>query len=246
MIYLRLAKCFVQLPQLALDYYASIRGFTMRNPLRKLATGFVALVAAAFMTVVANSTFAQQQRRSVSMSPAMERRETDMARERQMRELEELRQSLGKRPVRAANLRYLQAINAQLMQDFERIQVARNKIVRAAANDKAFDYKFISEVTDEIKKRASRLESNLALPEPEENEASRKNQVELNETQIRTSLLTLCNRIESFVKSPLFETPGVIDVHHSTKASSDLKSILELSGSIRKSAERLKKAQPQP
>lgn len=218
----------------------------MRNPLRKLATGVVSLVAAAFITVLATSIVAQPQRRSVSMSPAMERREADMAREREMRQLEELRKSLGKRPARVANLRYLQAVNAQLMQDFERIQVARNEIVRAAVNDKAFDYKFISEVTGEIKKRASRLEGNLALPEPEENEKSRKNQVEFNETQIRAALLTLCNRIESFVKSPLFETPGVIDVHHSAKASSDLNSILELSGSIRKSAERLKKAQPQP
>ena len=179
------------------------------------------------------------------MAPAMERRETDMARERQMRELEELRRSLGKRPVRASNLRYLQAVNAQLMQDFERIQVARNAIVRAATNDKALDYRFISEVTGEIKKRASRLEDNLALPGSEEDEKSRE-KIELNDTQIRASLLTLCNRIESFVKSPVFETAGVIDVHHSAKASADLKSILELSGSIGKSAERLKKGQPQP
>lgn len=217
----------------------------MWNHLRKLATGVVLLVAAAFMTVLPNSIVAPQQRRQVNVSPALERREADIAREREMRQLEELRKSLGKRPVRAANLRYVQAVNAQLMQDFERIQVARNEIVRAAANDKAFDYKFISDVTGEIKKRANRLEDNLALPDPKEDEKSRNN-VELNETQIRTSLLTLCNRIESFVKSPLFETPGVINVDHSAKASGDLKSILELSSSIRKSAERLKKGQPQP
>ena len=40
------------------------------------------------------------------------------------------------------------------------------------------------------------------------------------------ALLMLCKRIESFVKNPLFETPGVLDVQHSTKASSDLESIL--------------------
>ena len=216
----------------------------MGNHLRRLATGVVSVIVAAFMAVVANSIVAQQ-RRPVYVSPAEQRREADMTRERQMRELEELRQSLGKRPVRASNLRYLQAVNAQLMQDFERIQVARNAIVRAAANDKAFDYKFISEVTGEIKKRASRLEDYLALPGSEEDEKIRK-KVELNDAQIRASLLTLCNRIESFVKSPVFETAGVIDVHHSAKASADLKSILELSGSIRKSAERLKKGQPQP
>ena len=47
------------------------------------------------------------------------------------------------------------------------------------------------------------------------------------------ALSILCNRIESLVKSPLFEHSRVIDVQHSTKASGDLKSILELSGSIR-------------
>lgn len=213
----------------------------MRNHLTTLATSVVALIAAAYMTEFVNSTPAQEQGRPVYVPPALERREAEMAREREMRHREELRQSLGKRPVRAANLRYIQAIIAQVKQDFERIQIARNEIVRAASNGKALDYKVISEVTGEIKKRASRLEDHLAIPDPEGDQKSRKNGVELNEEQIRPALVMLCNRIESFVKSPLFETPGVIDVEHSAKASDDLKSILELSGSLRKSAERLNK-----
>jgi hypothetical protein len=96
-------------------------------------------------------------------------------------------------------------------------------------------------VTSEIKKRASRLEDNLALPDPDEDEKIQKNGMELNKDEIRVALLTLCNHIESFVTSPFFETPGVIDVQHSVKASRDLKGILELSGSIKKSATRLKK-----
>lgn len=212
----------------------------MRNSLTELATSVVAFLAAAFMTLLATSTPAQQQNRPVYVPPALERRETEMARERETRQREILRQSLGKRPQRAANLMYVQAVIAQVKQDFERIQVARNEIVRATSIGNALDYKFISERTGEIKKRASRLEGNLALPDPEGAEKSR-NGVELSEMQIRPALLTLCNRIESFVKSPLFETPGVIDVEHSVKASGDLKSILELSGSIRKSAERLTK-----
>ncbi|MDQ3666845.1 MAG: hypothetical protein M3410_09740 [Acidobacteriota bacterium] len=148
---------------------------------------------------------------------------------------------VSERPVRAANLGYVQAVLAQVNQDFERIQFARNEIVRSASAGKALDYKFISEVTGEIKKRASRLEGNLALPDPEGDEKSPKNGGELNEPQMRLALLTLCNRIESFVKSSLFESPGVIDVQHSAKASGDLKSILKLSVSIRKGAERLKR-----
>lgn len=219
----------------------------MRNRPTELATSVVAFLAAALMTLLATPTPAQQQGRPVYVPPALERREAEMAREREIRQREELRRSLGKRPVRAANLRYVQAVIAQVKQDFERIQVARNEIVRAASNGQALDYKFVSEVTGEIKKRASRLEGNLALPDPEADEKSRNNGGELNEVQIQAALLTLCNRIESFVKSPLFETPGVIDVQHSAKASGDLKSILDLSDSLKKSAERLKKGhEPRP
>jgi hypothetical protein len=218
----------------------------MGNRLRKLATSVAAFLAAAFMTLLATSTPAKQQDRPVYVPPALERREAEMARQREMRQREILRESLGKRPVRAANLRYVQAVIAQVKQDFERIQVARNEIVRAASAGNALDYKFISEVTGEIKERASRLEGNLALPDPEGDEKSQKNGGELNEVQIRVALLTLCNRIEGFVTSPLFETPGVIDVQHSAKASRDLQSMLELSGSIRKSAERLNKAAARP
>ena len=213
----------------------------MRNRHKKLATSVVMVIASAYIAELANAASAQQQGQPVYVPPVLERREAEMSRERESRQREELRQSLGRRPVRAANLRYVQAVIVQVKQDFERIQIARNEIVRTIG--KGLDYKFISEVTGEIKKRASRLEGNLALPEAEEDEKRVVTQDELNEAQIRMALQMLCERIESFVKNPLFETPGVLDVQHSTKASSDLESILRLSGTVRKSAERLKKLQ---
>ena len=197
------------------------------------------------MNLWSTSTPAQQPGRPVYVPPVLERRETEMAREREARQREELRRSLGKNRAKAANLRYVQDVIAQVKRDFEQIQVARNEIVRTIAN--GLDYKFVSEVTGEIKKRAGRLEENLALPEPEKNKNHVVNQSELDEAQIRVALLMLCDRIESFVKSPIFETPGVLDVQHSTNASSDLEIILKLSASVRKSAERLKKIQqPRP
>ena len=218
----------------------------MRNRLTELAHSVLAFPAAACVTLSATPTPAQQQSKPVYVPPVLERRESDLARQREMKQSETLRQRLGRRPERLVNPMYVQAIIAQVKQDFERLQVARNGIVRAAASGNSLDYKFISEVAGEIKKRASRLEDNLALPEPERDEKSRNTGIDLDEKEIQTALFTLCNRIESFVKSPLFETPGVIDVQHSTKASDDLKSILELSGSIRKSAERLNKTLARP
>jgi len=210
----------------------------MMNYPTKLAIRVMALLTPAAMGLWATPTPAQQPGRPEHV-PVLQRRETEMAREREARNREELRRSLGRNRARAANLRYVQVVIAQVKQDFEKIQIARNEIVRTLGN--GLDYKFVLEVTGEIKKRASRLEENLALPEPEENKNHVVNQGELDEAQMRVALLALCDRIESFVKSPIFETPGVLNVQHSTKASSDLDSILKLSANVRKSAERLKK-----
>ena len=153
---------------------------------------------------------------------------------------ETLRKSLGKRPEKSGDPRYVQAVLAQVKEDFERIQVVRNGIVRAASAANGLDYKFISDAAAEIKKRAGRLKSNLALPDSQENEKSQKNEGELDKEQVKAALSTLCNRIESFVKNPLFETPRVVDVELLTRASSDLRSMVELGGRISKSADRLK------
>jgi hypothetical protein len=217
----------------------------MRNHPAKIAIRVVAMLTPATLNMWATPTPAQEQGRPVYVPPVLERRETEMSREREARQREELRRGVGRSRARAANQRYVQAVIAQVTQDFERIQIARNEIVRTIGN--GLDYKFVSEVTGEIKKSASRLEENLALPEAKEDEKRVVTQGELNEDQIRVALQMLCDRIESFVKNPLFESPGVLDVEHSTKASSDLESILALSNTVKKSAERLKKLrQPKP
>jgi hypothetical protein len=195
-------------------------------------------VAVACMGLSAIPTTGQQQGR-VYVPPVMESRESDMARQRDTRERESLRRSLGKRPERIANVLYVRAIVAQVKEDFERIQVIRNEIVRATSANNGLDYKFISQATEEIKKRSSRLKNNLALPDSEENEKSKKSVSNFNHAQIKDALHTLCNRIESFVKSSIFETPGVIDAELSVKANRDLQSMIELSSNIRNVAQRL-------
>ncbi len=77
------------------------------------------------MNLWSTPTPAQQPGRPVYVPPVMERRETEMAREREARQREELRRSLGRNRARAANLRYVQEVIAQVKRDFEQIQVAR-------------------------------------------------------------------------------------------------------------------------
>jgi len=215
----------------------------MEKHVTKVTNDVVAFIAlpVAFTSLLAITTVAQQQGQPVYVPPVMERREADMINQREIRERESLRRRLGARSVRATNPRYVQAVIAQVKEDFERIQVIRNDIVRATSANNALDYKFISAATEEIKKRSSRLKNNLALPDSEENENSQKSASEFDHAQIRDALHTLCNRIESFVKSSIFETPGVIDAEVSVKANHDLRSMIELSSNIRKGAQRLNK-----
>ncbi|MFN2516983.1 MAG: hypothetical protein ABR556_12310 [Pyrinomonadaceae bacterium] len=213
----------------------------MENHLTKVANDVVAFIAAAaaFMSVFAIPTVAQQQGQPVYVPPVLERREADMVNQREMRERESLRRRLGASSVRVTIPRYVQAVIAQVKEDFERIQVVRNEIVRVTSANNALDYKFISDATGEIRKRSSRLKNNLALADPEGEEKSQKNGGELDREQMKDALLMLCNRIESFVKSSIFETPRVLDVEVSAKANRDLENMIELSSNIRKSAQRL-------
>jgi hypothetical protein len=195
--------------------------------------------AIAFMSVSAVPIVAQQQGQPVYVPPVMERRDVDMVNQRAMREEESLRRRLVASSVRVSDPRFLQAVILQVKEDFERIQVVRNELVRITSANNALNYKFISDATGEIRKRSNRLKNNLALADPEGGEESKKNGVELDPEQMKDALLTLCNRIESFVKSSVFETPGVVDVEGSTKANSDLENMIQLSSNIRKNAQRL-------
>jgi hypothetical protein len=53
--------------------------------------------------------------------------------------------------------------------------------------------------------------------------------------------MTLRKHIYDFVTNPLFESPGVLDLEQGRKASRDLDRIIELSESITKSVDTLKK-----
>jgi hypothetical protein len=128
----------------------------------------------------------------------------------------------------------------QIKKDFLRIQVIKNEMMHAISINNAFDYKRISDTAAEIKKLANRLKINLALSKSEDSEKNRSSQNAPDSAQLKASLLRLDNSIQSFVTNPLFQKP-VIDIQLATKASRDLESIIEISGRIKKRAERLSK-----
>lgn len=191
-----------------------------------------------FLAVTATRAESQTGRPTV-----LERRIDQIERQRQQHE----RDSLSKegKPQRSVDRKQMQALAAQVTHDFERIQSVYNEIVRALSDDKRpMDYKFISEASAEVKKCASRLKSNLLLPEPEPDEKSHDKQIGQDDKDVKASLVVLCKSIIAFVTNPLFESDGALDVELSLKANRDLIKIIEMSDQVKKIAEKIGKSSP--
>lgn len=141
----------------------------------------------------------------------------------------------------ASNNLPLRAIVAQVVQDFDRIQIVNEEIRRIATANAGFNYKNLTEMTSEIRKRAKRLKDTIRLPPLEEGQENRKKPDQISQEEMKPALLMLHERIISFVSNPLFQTPNWIDIKLASKASRDLETIIELSGTIKKNAERLNK-----
>jgi hypothetical protein len=137
------------------------------------------------------------------------------------------------------NEKAVKAALDQLNQDFKRIQIIRNDIARAVHVEGALDYKRVADETAEVRKRALRMQSYLALRGSGADVKDQAGQVEYDDRQMKDALARLCRRIDSFVANPKFTSPLVADVGGTADASRDLREIIALSVGIRSSAERL-------
>jgi len=129
----------------------------------------------------------------------------------------------------------------QIAEDFQQIQIVNNKMMGAAMKAATLDYGHIASATGEIKKRASRIKSNLELPkaEPDAAKTTQEYKPVVDAPGMKAALLSLDKSIMSFVESPIFQNPNVIDMEHTSKAMRDLDIIIESSRLISKDAERL-------
>ena len=141
---------------------------------------------------------------------------------------------------RERRMRDPQLIMAEVNEDFSRLRELNEQLTKATASADALDYKYISESTAEIKKRSTRLKTNLVLPEPKQDETNRAFKEPSNE-QLKPSLSSLDALVQSFIKNPIFSDSGAIDPQLAARARRDLEDIITLSEKIRKSAEKLDK-----
>jgi len=133
------------------------------------------------------------------------------------------------------------ALMAQVEQDFNRILLLHNQIVRAIKSDAPLDYGFLFDASGEIKKRSTRLQATLVLGQTTEEKEQSAERTEFDKDQLKPELLTLCKHIKNFVTNPIIETPGTVDAVNLEKAKRDLANIINLSGLIRKHADQLRR-----
>lgn len=170
------------------------------------------------------------------------RRNTDIERirDQQQREAQLRRKPEGVE--HAPDERAVKAAVKQLGEDFRRIQVIRNDVARSLVGGGALDHARVSEQAAEVRKRALRMQTYMGLHDPKEGERRRQHDAGAaapGEGELKQALVRLCRRIDSFVASPRFKSPGVVDVGGDAKAGRDLREIISLSEAVREGASRL-------
>lgn len=151
----------------------------------------------------------------------------------------------------------------QINEDFQRIQVIHNEIVRMLrADGGGLNHARLKELSGEMKSRSSRLKTNLGLPDGEKAEQTADAKTTTSPSQsaksttpdtpveppkdpVKESIVSLHEVVASFVANPLFKNLGVVDVKSVAQASGDLANIIQLSDEIKKSAEATIKATKQ-
>jgi|ERR1043165_4746521 len=127
----------------------------------------------------------------------------------------------------------------QINEDFQRIQVIHNEIVRMLQPDKALNLDRLVDLTSDLKKRGARLRENLALPETKKTEAERTEADLIDEAHLKKSIADLHDVVVNFVANPIFKNLGVVDAKIVDTATKDLDNLINLSDEIKKEAKTL-------
>ncbi|HEX6623176.1 MAG TPA: hypothetical protein VF064_05650 [Pyrinomonadaceae bacterium] len=130
---------------------------------------------------------------------------------------------------------------ARVEEDHLRLQQAANGLHQAVAQGGALDLKAVAKSASEIRERAVRLGSALALPKTEKEEKRPKPAAIADDEGLRESLAALHELIYRFARSPVFTEASLVDAEHSAKARRDLDEIIALSGRVKKGCQELEK-----
>jgi hypothetical protein len=122
----------------------------------------------------------------------------------------------------------------QMREDFHQLQVVNNELMKSVFVKNSIDPKRILASMIEIRKRATRLKSSLALGESEEldRKINARNGTPPEKFELSPTLLLLDRAVMNFVNNPLFHQPKVLDSKLAIQAENELGEILRLAEAI--------------
>jgi hypothetical protein len=183
------------------------------------------------LTVLASASAAQAQARF----PGPAARENNRSMDEYDRNINRMKNDAKANKERRLNL------FPQINDDFQRIQVIHNEMVRMLKPDKGLNYDRLADLSDDLKKRSARLRENLALPEREKDAATTSHSEVIDDSHIKNTIGQLHDLVVRFVANPLFKNLGVLDATVIDDATDDLDGIIDLSDEIKREVKFLSK-----
>jgi hypothetical protein len=129
-----------------------------------------------------------------------------------------------------------ETVLGEIRHDLNSLQTSYNRIVLAMAAKEGLNRQSIVKDVDAIRKSAIRLKTNLALPEPEIEQASK----ETGGGMLEEQLLKLRKHIYDFVTNPLFDDAAIYNIEEAKRAGADLDRVILVSESFNKIANQTK------
>ena len=126
----------------------------------------------------------------------------------------------------------------QMNEDFLKLQIIRAEMVKSFAASVSISPGHLAQHSDELKRRASRLRSMLALSEEFEKieiGTARSPTIE----SVNDRAFQLCIEISRFIENPMFRTNGVITAKQVAEAAKALDMVISLADAVEKEAERI-------
>jgi hypothetical protein len=133
------------------------------------------------------------------------------------------------------------ALVKQISEDFKELQGLNNKMMAEAWSRPELDYRYISDMVSQIRGKAARLKSTLALPQADSEKSKDAVDSYPDAEKFRVALLQLDRHIMRFATNPLFQKPDVIELDLAAQASRDLSVVVDVSSKLKKSAAKLSK-----
>ncbi len=189
------------------------------------------------LTLICVAELAPAQRRNPGGLPGPTIRERNRAADEFDRTINRMKNDARARALRDRRRNLFPQIN----EDFQRIQVIHNEIVRMFQPEKTPNYDRLAELTDDMRKRSSRLRENLALPEPDKTKEKPTHSAAIDDNHMKENIFTLHDLVVGFVANPIFKNLGVVDATVIDGATQSLGNIINLTDEIKREAKILNK-----